>query len=996
MKSKQRKVIPLVVLFSCLAIIAAPGIPKSYAHAYMTESGPANGETVSYPPSSVNATFSDPVDIHYSKIKVQDSNGNEIDNKDSHYIGTNHETIGVTMPANLANGIYTATWTVLDETDGHVTTASFVFGVGETVPQAKSSAPTVSITDIISVPFSLARFPAQLGQVIVVGTAFLSIWMWKPLARIPWLVRSVSSTRVQMEKNTARMILAGSVILAGAGVAMIVAEAVSINSSIYDAIGTKYGQTWVLRMALSSALAGVAFIYYQKQKASETEIGRSWKWLVFALGIGILVTDTMISHAEATGLSLPPALDFVHDVAASLWIGGLIYGAFVVLPALKRSSDHLTRLSVLSIMIPRFTVLVVAILGVVAVTGPTLLYTLESSFSLTLASIYGKVLIIKLGLAAAMIALGGYHEVATRSKSLATLKAVSARGGSSNTEDSGARVLESKFHRNIMIEALIGIALIGSVSVLVDSGLPATEFQNQLPQGPSLPAFAAMEGSNVYSETAYGQNGTRVMLTIDPYYSGINNMRITFMDSHGNILPMKSARFTYMQPDKGIGPVMEDVNPDPQGAFSFSTNTFAISGHWTLQVEGVQSAANSLNVVGSFSDLYLSPRIDTVSAAIKEYAFPQNDSRPLFPVYDKVRNAVWIGDALPDSGRIYSFDLESHKFTAHSLKGISAVTLMRLGGADGTLWYIDPLSKSLGNYNPDTDSNAIYSVPAVQGSILSGLAMDGSGNLWISISSISGANQVLKFYPSNRTFSAIPLGAGSQPQGLAVDPSTGDLWIAESGSGKIARINTATGTITEYPAGNKTLATPTAMLVDPLTGKVYVSEHDGREISSFDQILGTFTKYTLDQNQNDLPFGMVFDNNHDLWVAQHTMDSISVINPRTGDTKEFSIPSSGSLTQHITSDSRGEIIMVEQGTHLLGILTATSGPSTAQSGRGALPFEYPGMSLGLVAGPSIAVAIVALSFFYTKSVRDSEETMNWIAGLGGKNGGTSLRSSPAP
>lgn len=969
----KKKAIPLAIVLACFVIVLAPNMPHSYAHALVIASNPTNGQSLSSTPTSVSATFSDPIDIHYSKIIVLDSNGKEVDNKDNHFTDSNQEVLSVTLPPNLPNGVYTASWKVLDQTDGHVTEGAFVFGVGEAVPEKTTTETNVSIFDVISVPFAIARFPAFLGEVIVVGTTFLSFWIWKPVAKIPWLAQSMPLLRRNIEKNTAKIVLIGAILIIGANFAMIEAEAISINASISDAILTKYGQTWILRMVLSTALVVVTYAWYRKEKYIQKESASTWRWLVFGLGVTVLVTESLISHSAATGLTLPPVLDFVHDVAASFWIGGLIYGAFVVLPALKKSQDHLLRLSVMSYMIPRFTLLIVAILGVVAVTGPTLLYTLETSFSLILASIYGEILIVKLGLAAAMIAMGGYHEIATRSKAFAKLKLIASKKSETQADLAEAKHLESRFHTNILAEALIGIILLASVSVLVDSGLPPTQFQNQIQGLPSV-AFATSGISNTFTETGYAQNDTRILLTIDPYYTGSNTLKISFLDSDGNLIPMESARLTYNQVDKGIGPIVENVQPDSQGTFSVDTSTFAIAGHWNLQIEGVQSAANSLNIVGTFNDLYLAPRVDAISASIKEFKLPQNDSRPLFPLYDKLRNVVWVSDAQINSGRIYSFDLTSQTFIEHKLQGINVVTLMALDNIDDTLWYLDPISKLLCNYNPDTNENQIYQVPVQKGAILSGLTIDDNGNIWLSSSSFSNVNEVLRFDPSNKTFTTLPLSPNSAPLGLAFDATTENLWVAESGIGKIAEINPSDNNVTEYPLGNGTLATPTVVLVDPLSGKIFVSEHDGHEVSAFDPILKTFTKYPLDQNQQNLPYGLVFDQNHDLWAAQHTYDKISVINTRTGETNEFSIPANGSLTQYITADSQGDIILIEQGTNDLGILTATSGLPASQVASGKPPFEYPGISLGIVAGPSMAVAIVALSLFYIKSSKDMNET----------------------
>ena len=109
---------------------------------------------------------------------------------------------------------------------------------------------------------------------------------------------------------------------------------------------------------------------------------------------------------------LPIAIDFIHNLAASLWIGGVIYLAFLVAPKLRQAItlEENVKASVLSILIPRFSTVPVTILGVIVVTGPFLLYFIESNLDLTLASLYGKWLIIKLSLATIMIAIGAYNQ----------------------------------------------------------------------------------------------------------------------------------------------------------------------------------------------------------------------------------------------------------------------------------------------------------------------------------------------------------------------------------------------------------------------------------------------------------------------------------------------------------------------------------------------------------------------------------------------------------
>ena len=75
------------------------------------------------------------------------------------------------------------------------------------------------------------------------------------------------------------------------------------------------------------------------------------------------------------------------------------------------------------------------------------------------------------------------------------------------------------------------------------------------------------------------------------------------------------------------------------------------------------------------------------------------------------------------------------------------------------------------------------------------------------------------------------------PTGVAVDPSTGDLLIADRDNGRIRRVSAATGVITtvagdggEFPGGNNlpatsaTLGAPTAVAIDPTNSDILLAE----------------------------------------------------------------------------------------------------------------------------------------------------------------------------
>jgi len=969
----------LITLVVSSIIFVIPNIPNSYAHAFVTKSDPAQGQSLATQPYKIDVYFSDPVDIRYSQLKVLDSNGNEIQEKDQHYINNDQTTLSVSLPSGLEDGIYTITTKVLDQTDGHVTKDAIVFAIGQAVPQNFVN-PTSSNYQEISIPEAIARFPALVGQVMVVGISFATLWLWVPISRIQWLGTLLTESRSKIDTSMMKLALIGSIIILSSGFAMIAVQAYSINAGILDAISTKFGNIWVIRMIASIALLTLSFAVYHKIKKSNSIVPRGLVLGLLGIGLVVLATTSLISHGASTGKILPLILDFIHNVVASLWIGGIFYIAFIVMPKLKLVNENVG-VSTISILIPRFSILAITILGAIVITGPFLLYSLENNLALTLASTYGKILIVKLSLAAAMIAIGAYNQMIIHRKAFNAITILVTKSKTTENTDESRSIL-SKFSNSAKIESLIGIALIASVAVLVDSGVPSSEFQNQLQSIQEQNIFALATPANTisgqeFSETKFVENGSRIVLTINPFSTGNNDFKISFLDSNKNPIDMKSVQLRLTQVDKGIGPITIAAQQVSTGVFSVNT-AFGFSGHWNVRIEGVQNKENSLNLVASYDDLLVKPKLDSLVVNIKEFKTPGNNSLPFYPVYDNSRNVVWVGDSVIKSGRIFEFDLNTTKFIEHKIDGINIVSAITLDSGN-KIWYADPISKLLGSYNPNGNSNNIYKVPSP--GIISGITIDSSNNIWL-IDSTS--NEVLKFDSAVKNFTSIKLASDSQPLGITIDKLTGQVWVAE-GVGRISSIDPNNYKIDEYAPKehNVTLATPSGIISDPETGNIYVSEHDGYAVSVFNPLLKTFKKYTLDSN--GLPLGMVFDNYHNLWVAQHTLDKIAVMDTRTGQFREFGVPSSNSFVQWITADSQGNIIMAEQRANALGVITTTVNPILTQGNSQVnqannLPPGIPrlGFSYAEMVAPSIAGLLIVVAFFYSKGVTDLKNSIRQV------------------
>lgn len=945
----------LGLIAAVAALTLASGVQQSFAHPVYVDSTPRAFQSVSAPPGEVVVFFSEAIELDYSSIRVLDPNGNRVDMNDRHNADGDTASIAVTLQPGLPEGEYTVTTKVLSAVDGHIVEETFIFGVGVSAVSDDTRS-----TPLLAPGYSLSRFPGMVGQVMVVGAAFATLWLWKPLARVPWLSDAIKQTRTAIDRNMMRLIIVGTGIVLASGVAMIVVQAISIEAGIPEAIATKFGNVWVTRMLQSSILMGIAVAVYRKAARNNASPGRAEMYAILILGLAVLVTSSLIAHAAATSQTFPIVLDFFHNTAASIWIGGLILLGFVAVPKILAIGDERIKAAALSILIPRFSTVVVTLLGIAVITGPVLLFSLETDLSLTVASVYGQILATKLALAGTMVAMGAYSQFVVQKR------AVKVMAGGAGVQATGFR----HYGKTLKAEAIVGIALLLAVSFMANGALPAGQFPvYEREQQDGQLAFAE-EPRTGFVRTLYTGEG-KIQLAVNPFAVGQNNFRLSFFNQdNSNATGIESATIKLTQIERGIGPIAIETKRQSGNVFAADA-AFSLPGIWHIEIEGV--SAQGSNMLATLN-ANVKPLVSSLEFKVDQYKTPDN-SLPLYPIFDAARQSIWVGDSQPGSSRIWQLDISTGNYTAHRVNA-TLITSTVLA-PDGSLWYIDPLGGGsgkgvLGIYNPEDSSSRRFVMP-VEG-VPSGLAMDGNGSLWMPVVQ---ANKVAKFDPASESFSSYDIPTpNSGPLGIASDRS-GNIWFAESGAGSIARIDPATGNITEYKPESRlqALDEPTALFFDPTSSNIYIAEHGGHTITTFNSLLGTFREYPP-VNDAGLPFGMAMDSYGNLWFAEHTIDRVGVIDPRTGEGAEARIPIAGSTIQWLTADDQGRIWFAAQRGSALGSITITAKPSTTPPGNGQdgestvggilqLPFSFTDL-----AGPAIAAGIVISALAYSKSAFD--------------------------
>lgn len=114
-------------LLSSAALAVAGSTTAAKAHAHLRQAEPAAGSTVTELPSRVLLRFSEAIEPAFSRIRVSNAAGRQIDLRDTGLAEDDAQAIAVSLP-RLAPGDYAVAWTVVS-VDSHRTEGRYTFTV---------------------------------------------------------------------------------------------------------------------------------------------------------------------------------------------------------------------------------------------------------------------------------------------------------------------------------------------------------------------------------------------------------------------------------------------------------------------------------------------------------------------------------------------------------------------------------------------------------------------------------------------------------------------------------------------------------------------------------------------------------------------------------------------------------------------------------------------------------------------------------------------------
>ena len=397
---------------AALGLLVASGPATAAAHAVLLRGTPSNRQTLTRAPDQVQLLFSEPLDRVFSSVDVVDASGQRVDLGDGRVDAADDHLLTVSLKPNLPNGVYTALWRSLSSIDVHPDQGQYPLFVGVPVAQPATSSGTPAITSTPET--TLGRWWFYLGASLFGGT----LAMWKLV--ISRLVTGPhAEAREALRRRAHRVIVVGGALLIVGTLFTAVAQAAAAaNVPLVSALGQpiadlllrgRFAAIWWPRVGLEVASVLLIAIGGVDGLASECAL---------ATLPAVLLTSALTSHGAALPLGAAPgiAIDWLHILGATAWVGGLI-GLVVLAPALwgaarSGSSDPLLRTVVAGFGPFALTAALVVVLS------GTLQSVLElGSWVALVSTTYGRLVLVKVGLLVAMLLLAVFNEWRVRTAS---------------------------------------------------------------------------------------------------------------------------------------------------------------------------------------------------------------------------------------------------------------------------------------------------------------------------------------------------------------------------------------------------------------------------------------------------------------------------------------------------------------------------------------------------------------------------------------------------
>ncbi len=535
-----------VAIVAVLTSVAWPASPAQ-AHAALVSSNPAKGAVVPTAPGQVALTFTEQVRPVSGKVRVIGPDGERADTGSPRVAD---KQLLIPMLGNAPRGTYLVTFRVASA-DNHPVSGTFTYSVGAPSPNGPPSfdgadeAPSTAV----SVLFPVARWLGFAGLVLLIGSVFVlaSLWPQRLDRSGPALASRIGAAAIAVSAIAELLLQVPYV--AGGGLGAITSE------GFRDVVASQYGAAHLIRLGV---LASALVLFRSVIR------GRGWgadRVLLGVLGVIGVGTWSVAGHPGATpSPTLTVAADMLHLGAAAVWLGGLIMLAVFLLPRVTP-----TELGAIGVVWSRWATYAVAVM---LLTGVVHTVVQVGSFAALIKAPYGQLLLAKLGLTLALLAVAFVARrlvtqaslaLATVESRAATLSSVPAMSAAAPAKPASADTtatpggtgpldtasIAGRLRRTVIVEAVCGIVVLALAAVLVQT-TPARVVN---------PAEARVQTA-VLNNYLFS-----LSVEVEPAMTGSNEIRLYVSTPEGRLADVKQWRVRAALPSQDLEPIDADVVP---------------------------------------------------------------------------------------------------------------------------------------------------------------------------------------------------------------------------------------------------------------------------------------------------------------------------------------------------------------------------------------------------------------------------------------------------
>ena len=599
------------VLAVC-TLAAAIASQAAFAHAVPVRVEPADGAVLRHAPRQARLWFDEDVVAALSAAEVLDARGRAIATLRARADSGTQGLVSFALP-ELRRGVYSLRWNVLGD-DGHTRAGEQVFrvGAGASPPPAGAEESSPSAVDVVLRWLELALLAVLVGAVGVAGLVF------GPLER-----RARGAALSDGARRAQRRALACAAFAASLSAVLAIGALLWQTSTLARGpsgghrapdlawqllTDSGWGSLWLARESALVLLVGV--LVASRWAAARVAFPLA---TAAALAVTLVGIQALSGHAASAPGAVPVAIAAVHLLAAAMWTGGLValtVGLWPELRGMSRSPD-LVRTSFRS-----FGIVASLSVALLVVTGLLYAGRQVASPDALLTTMYGGVLVAKVGLFLAAGAIGLAGAALVHPRAAAPLAAALRRPrGWTPFRPARLRTL-------VLAEAGLGLAVIAAAGVLTATP-PARGPQYAPTPGPPTTQL---------SQTV---DDLLVTVSVRPGVPGPNVFEALAVSTRRPALaPVERVSLRFSDPSGSADTVSARMRRVEDGRYRLGGDFFWAAGTWRL--DAVVERPGLGDSVASFSWNVASgtPRSVLVS------------DRPLGPVLTAMALAVALAVAL--------------------------------------------------------------------------------------------------------------------------------------------------------------------------------------------------------------------------------------------------------------------------------------------------------------------------------------------------------------